>query len=46
MDAWESYLERAFQVIDETYGGVDRYLADVLGINAETRARLERKLFE
>ncbi len=45
MGVHESYLERAFQVIDQTYGGVDRYLSDVLGIDAETRAKLEQKLF-
>ncbi|MFT3810891.1 MAG: tyrosine-protein phosphatase [Micropepsaceae bacterium] len=45
MGVHESYLERAFQVIDQTYGGVDRYLGEVLGIDAETRAKLEQKLF-
>jgi len=46
MGVHESYLDRAFQVIDETYGGVDRYLGDVLGIDAATRAKLEHKLFD
>lgn len=45
MGVHESYLERAFQVIGETYGGVDRYVSDVLGIDTETRAKLEEKLF-
>lgn len=46
MGVHESYLDRAFQVIDETYGGLDRYLSDALGIDADTRAKLEHKLFD
>lgn len=46
MGVHESYLDRAFQVIEENYGGVDRYLEQVLGIDAATRATLEQKLFD
>jgi protein tyrosine/serine phosphatase len=46
MGVHESYLERAFQVIDETYGGVDRYLAEALGVDTATRDALEHKLFD
>jgi protein-tyrosine phosphatase len=46
MGVHESYLDRAFQVIDETYGGVERYLSGPLGIDAETRNKLEHKLFD
>ncbi len=46
MGVHESYLERAFQVIDETYGGVDAYLERVLGIDTALRDRLERRLFD
>lgn len=46
MGVHESYLERAFQVIDETYGGVDRYLENVLGIDTATRTAIEHRLFD
>lgn len=46
MGVHESYLERAFQVIDQTYGGIDTYLEQALGINAATRTAIERRLFD
>lgn len=41
-----SYLDRSFAVIDETYGGVEAYLRDALGVDAKLRAAIERRLFE
>lgn len=41
-----SYLDRALQVIAESYGGVDAYLERVLGVDTALRDRLERKLFD
>lgn len=40
------YLDRAMGVIEATYGGVEGYLRDTLGIDAPLRARIERRLFE
>lgn len=40
------YLDRAFAVIDATYGGVEGYLTNTLGIDAPLRARIEKRLFD
>lgn len=43
-DARPEYLTAAFETIDETWGGVDRYLAQGLGLRPETLDRLREKL--
>ena len=40
------YLDRALEVIAESYGGVETYLRDVLGVDTALRDRLERRLFD
>jgi len=46
MGVHESYLDRAFTVIDERFGGFDRYLSEALGVDKALRAALEHKLFD
>jgi protein-tyrosine phosphatase len=41
-----AYLEAAFEVIDATWGGEDRYLAQELGLSAAGRERLKDLLLE
>ncbi|WP_030763345.1 tyrosine-protein phosphatase [Streptomyces sp. NRRL F-2664] len=43
-DARAEYLLAAFDTIDETWGGVDRYLAEGLGLLPETLDRLRDRL--
>ncbi|MCX5193340.1 tyrosine-protein phosphatase [Streptomyces sp. NBC_00249] len=43
-DARAEYLEAAFEAIDEEWGGVERYLAEGLGLAPETLAALREKL--
>jgi protein-tyrosine phosphatase len=38
------YLREAFDAIRERSGGVDAYLADVLGVDADSRANLRKRL--
>jgi protein-tyrosine phosphatase len=46
MGVQAEYLERSFAVIKAQSGGVERYLRDVLGVDAAKRAAIERRLFE
>ncbi|MCC6918825.1 MAG: tyrosine-protein phosphatase [Alphaproteobacteria bacterium] len=46
MGVHEDYLDRAFAVIEERYGSVERYLREALGIDTVQREKLERRLFE
>lgn len=39
----EDYIGAAFKVIDEEYGGVEKYLEDKFGITAAVRAELREK---
>lgn len=41
-----AYLAAAFETIDETWGGTDRYLADGLKLTPATRERLRERLLE
>ncbi|WP_329377135.1 tyrosine-protein phosphatase [Streptomyces sp. NBC_01351] len=45
-DARAEYLLAAFDTIDETWGGVDPYLAQGLGLTPETRDRLRERLLD
>ncbi|MFD4867025.1 tyrosine-protein phosphatase [Streptomyces sp. NPDC058412] len=45
-DARAEYLVAAFETIDETWGGVDPYLAEGLGLKPETLGRLRDRLLE
>lgn len=39
----ESYLENAFGLIDQTFGGMETYLKEQLGVGEEKRKRLREK---
>jgi protein-tyrosine phosphatase len=43
MEVREAYLAAAFTMIEAEFGGLDRYLADVLGVNAERRQLLRSR---
>ncbi|MER6562488.1 tyrosine-protein phosphatase [Streptomyces sp. NPDC001027] len=45
-DARAEYLEAAFETVEQTWGGVDAYLEQGLGLSPETRARLRERLVE
>ncbi|MFF7159913.1 tyrosine-protein phosphatase [Streptomyces sp. NPDC008086] len=45
-DARAEYLAAAFETIDETWGGVDAYLEQGLGITPELRDRLRERLLD
>ncbi|MFK0216908.1 tyrosine-protein phosphatase [Streptomyces vinaceus] len=45
-DARAEYLTAAFDAIDTYWGGVDRYLAEGLGLSPETLGRLRDRLLE
>ncbi|MFF5447752.1 tyrosine-protein phosphatase [Streptomyces sp. NPDC012888] len=45
-DARAGYLSAAFETIDETWGGVDAYLAEGLGLSPETLGRLRERLLD
>ncbi|MFD3554092.1 tyrosine-protein phosphatase [Streptomyces goshikiensis] len=45
-DARAEYLTAAFEAIDATWGGVDRYLAEGLGLTPETLDRLRDRLLD
>ncbi|MCW8378962.1 tyrosine-protein phosphatase [Streptomyces justiciae] len=45
-DARAEYLEAAFETIEETWGGVDAYLEQGLGITPEIRERLRERLLD
>ncbi|MCB5164041.1 tyrosine-protein phosphatase [Streptomyces bambusae] len=45
-DARAEYLDAAFAAIDETWGGVDTYLAQGLGLGAATLDRLRDRMLE
>ena len=45
-DARAEYLAAAFETIDETWGGVDTYLEQGLGITPELRERLRDRLLD
>ena len=40
-----AFLERSFAVIAERDGGVEKYVRDVLGVDAAKRAKIEARLF-
>ncbi|MEU5632986.1 tyrosine-protein phosphatase [Streptomyces rishiriensis] len=45
-DARAEYLEAAFETVEETWGGVDAYLEQGLGLSPETRERLRERLLD
>jgi protein-tyrosine phosphatase len=45
-DARSAYLAAAFETIEETWGGTERYLSEGLGITPETRERLRDRLLD
>lgn len=45
-DARPAYLAAAFTAIEETWGGLEPYLAEGLHVSAATRARLRERLLE
>lgn len=45
-DARAEYLAAAFETIDETWGGVDAYLEQGLGLTPELRERLRERLLD
>ncbi|MET9775509.1 tyrosine-protein phosphatase [Streptomyces sp. NPDC006367] len=45
-DARAEYLTAAFETIEETWGGVDAYLGQGLGITPGTRARLRERMLD
>ena len=45
-DARPTYLAAALTTIDETWGSVDRYLTEGLGLDAPTRERLRDRMLE
>ncbi|MEU2390148.1 tyrosine-protein phosphatase [Streptomyces sp. NPDC007369] len=45
-DARAAYLAAAFDTIDDHWGGVDRYLAEGLGLTAGTLGRLRERLLD
>ncbi|KOY55514.1 tyrosine-protein phosphatase [Streptomyces sp. XY332] len=45
-DARAEYLTAAFDTIDAYWGGVDRYLAEGLGLSSETLGRLREQLLD
>jgi protein-tyrosine phosphatase len=45
-DARAEYLAAAFDTIDETWGGVDAYLEEGLGLTPRTRERLRERLLD
>ncbi|MFD4143728.1 tyrosine-protein phosphatase [Streptomyces sp. NPDC058572] len=45
-DARAEYLAAAFETIEETWGGTERYLSDGLGLSPETRERLRERLLD
>ncbi len=45
MGVQAEYLERSFAVIEQQSGGVERYLRDVLGVDARKRGKIEERLF-
>ena len=45
-DARAEYLQAAFASIEETWGDVETYLAQGLGLTAETRERLRERLLD
>ncbi|GAA4761710.1 MULTISPECIES: tyrosine-protein phosphatase [Streptomyces] len=45
-DARASYLEAAFEAIDDTWGGTERYLSEGLGLSPATRERLRGRLLD
>lgn len=45
-DARAQYLTAAFETIDEQWGGVERYLAEGLGLTPETLERLRDRLLD
>ncbi|MFJ2115696.1 MULTISPECIES: tyrosine-protein phosphatase [unclassified Streptomyces] len=45
-DARVEYLAAAFETIEKTWGGTDRYLADGLGVAPETRELLRARLLD
>ncbi|PWI14056.1 protein-tyrosine-phosphatase [Streptomyces sp. Act143] len=45
-DARAEYLHAAFETIEETWGGVDAYLEQGLGVTPEIRERLHQRLLD
>ena len=39
-----AFLAKAFEVMEGQHGSIDAYLADVLGVDAGLRARIERRI--
>lgn len=46
MGVHEDYLHEAFNAMTESHGDVETYIRDALGVDAEKRARIEKRLFE
>ncbi|MEU2429334.1 tyrosine-protein phosphatase [Streptomyces sp. NPDC007861] len=45
-DARAEYLAAAFETIEQTWGGTERYLSDGLGVSPGTRERLRERLLD
>jgi protein tyrosine/serine phosphatase len=45
MGVQAEYLERSFAAIEDRHGGVDGYLRNALGVDAERRKKIETRLF-
>ncbi|MGW1543339.1 tyrosine-protein phosphatase [Streptomyces sp. NPDC002309] len=45
-DARAEYLSAAFETVEKTWGDVDTYLAQALGVTPETRERLRERLLD
>lgn len=45
-DAREEYLSAAFETVEETWGGVDAYLEQGLGLTPAHRERLRERLLD
>ncbi len=45
-DARAEYLTAAFDTIDETWGGVESYLEQGLGLSPQSRGRLRERLLD
>lgn len=45
-DARAEYLAAAFETVEETWGGVDAYLAEGLGLTSRLRERLRERLLD
>jgi protein tyrosine/serine phosphatase len=46
MDVVPAYLEAALEEVMRNYGAIERYVADGLGVDAQTREALQEALVE